>query len=77
MLDAWKGREITMGDNVRMGSFTIIRSADHKYTDKSKLIKEQGYVGGQKIGKDIWIGSHVVILKDTIIGDHSIITAQA
>lgn len=64
------GKDSLLGDNVRLISL------DHGYKDISKLIRLQGgYQSKIKIGKDIWLGSSVIVLKGVSIGDGAIIGA--
>ena len=58
------------------GEGVRIYDHNHKFSDFSKPIKEQGYSSGSvKIGKHCWIGSNVVILKGAAIGDNCVIGA--
>lgn len=67
---------ITIGDNSLFGENVKVYDHDHLFNDKSKLIKEQGFaVADVSIGSNVWIGSNVVILKGSTIGDNSVIAA--
>lgn len=46
--------------------------------DKSKTIKEQGYVGRQRtiIGDDVWIGRDVLFTPGRTVADGSVIAAR-
>ena len=67
---------VQIGDNNQFGENVLMYDHNHQYTDKSKLISEQGYnIGNIKIGNNCWIGSNVVILKNVEIGDNVIIGA--
>lgn len=69
---------ITIGDDVRIATSTIIVSANHVYADKSVPICKQGMdARGVKIGNDIWIGANCTILDGVVIGDGAIIAAGA
>lgn len=49
---------------------------NHRFRDLNKPIKEQGFSDGEVIiGKHCWIGSNVVLLKGTHIGDNCVIGA--
>ena len=70
--------ELVLGDNVIIGPYVVIRNANHRYEDIKTPIRYQGHKKGKvKIGDDVWIGAHVVILKDVEIGAHTIIAAQS
>jgi acetyltransferase-like isoleucine patch superfamily enzyme len=69
-------REIEIGDNNQFGENVLMYDHNHKYSDKNKLISEQGFKTGKiKIGNNCWIGSNVIILKNVEIGDNVIIGA--
>lgn len=68
--------KIIIGDNCLFGENVKIYDHDHSFKDKSKLIKEQGFeIAEVSIGNNVWIGSNVVILKGSTIGDNSVIAA--
>lgn len=65
-----------IGNNCIFGENVYIYDHNHKFSDKTKLIKKQGYKLKNTIIEDnCWIGSNVVILAGTIIGENSIIGA--
>lgn len=68
--------KIIIGDNCIFGECVKIYDHNHRFSDKNKLIKDQGFSNGSIIiGKNCWIGSNVVILKDSKIGDNCVIGA--
>lgn len=68
--------KIEIGDNSKIASFCFIIDFNHKYKDKIKNLVEQGYETNPiKIGKNVWIGTHVIILPGVTIGDRAIIGA--
>jgi galactoside O-acetyltransferase len=70
------GGDIGIGDNVIIGPNVVIRAVDHNYVDLNIPIRQQGHIPGKIfIGNDVWIGGNVVITKDVMIGDHSIVGA--
>lgn len=67
---------IEIGNNNQFGEYVLFYDHNHRYSDKSKSISEQGYkIGHIKIGNNCWFGSNVVILKDVEIGDNVVIGA--
>lgn len=69
---------LTIGNNVRIATHTIIIPANHIYTDRSMLIKDQGLTKiGIVIGDDVWIGAGVKILDGCCIGNGAVIGAGA
>lgn len=64
------GKGCLFGENVK------IYDHNHRFSDISKPIKEQGYVTEKvRIGQHCWIGSNVVILKGATIGDNCVVGA--
>lgn len=67
---------INIGDGTIFGEGVRIYDHNHKFTDFSCPIKEQGFSKGSiSIGRHCWIGSNVVILKGADIGDNCVIGA--
>ena len=67
---------ISIGDGSIFGEGVRIYDHNHKFSDVTRPIKEQGYsLGNVKIGKHCWIGSNVIILKGADIGDNCVIGA--
>jgi acetyltransferase-like isoleucine patch superfamily enzyme len=101
LIDAYESCFITIGDNVYLGDFSIVRgtrckinvgdnciigqgvqliATNHKYLDKTVLVKEQDIdieKNGISIGKDCWIGSGSCILPGVCIGDGAVIGAHS
>jgi acetyltransferase-like isoleucine patch superfamily enzyme len=68
---------IEIGENTLFGEGVRLYDHNHNYADTSIPISKQGYTTGPiVIGKNCWIGSNVVILKNVHIGDHCIIGAN-
>ena len=63
-------------DDVRIGPFTHIVSANHVY-GKDILVKEKTISNGIKILKNTWIGSSVVITDGSFINQNSVIAANS
>ena len=77
-----RGCSVNCLENVEIGNHTIfgenvkIYDQNHKFRDRTKLIREQGYSTGRvKIGNNCWICTNAVILKGVEIGDNSVIGA--
>lgn len=61
-----------------VGPGCIFRDVNHKYSDKSKPMRIQGTDKGViEIKDDVWIGANVTVLKDSVIGAHSVIGANS
>lgn len=67
---------ISIGPGTIFGENVKIYDHNHKFANSDIPIKEQGYSSGSvNIGKHCWIGSNVVILKNSNIGDNCVIGA--
>lgn len=67
---------IEIGNDVIMGAYTYITDSNHGYKDKNIPIrKEDMEIGSVKIGSNVWLGRGVMVLKDSVIGDNSIVAA--
>ncbi|MBP1990367.1 acyltransferase [Paenibacillus eucommiae] len=64
--------KISIGRNTKIAPNVCINDHDHNYKDKSD---DHLIIGQVIIGENVWIGSNVVILRDTIIGDNAVIAA--
>ncbi|MNQ63155.1 Galactoside O-acetyltransferase [compost metagenome] len=63
---------ISIGKSTKIAPNVSINDHDHNFKNQSEghLLK-----GEVVIGENVWIGSNVVILRDTIIGDNAVIAA--
>ena len=64
--------KVSIGEYTKIAPNVCINDHDHNYkkTDEQHLIKTPVV-----IGKNVWIGSNVVILRGTTIGDNAVIAA--
>ncbi len=70
--------KIEIGQNCLIANRVSMRSANHVYADKNKLIKLQGHIGDDiVIGNDVWIGMGALILPGAKIGTGAVIGAGA
>lgn len=71
------GKSTKIGENVMMGQDVMIYTRNHKSSNVSLPMKQQGFdqVRGVTIGDDVWIGSRVIILPGVIVGNGSILGA--
>lgn len=62
---------ITFGDNVLLGDNVIIRDNDgHKIFYEGK---QKDNIKPISIGNHVWIASHVIVLKGTVVADDCVI----
>lgn len=68
-----------IGNDTIFAPNVSIFAANHNYEDINQLIRLQGVStkGGVKIGNDCWIGTRVVILDGTVLGNHCVVAAGA
>ncbi|MFR2143310.1 acyltransferase [Lactococcus lactis] len=64
---------VNIGDNCIIGQDVLIYDHDHDY--KSENRRDNFVNAPVSIGKNVWIGSDVIILKGTSIGDNAVIAA--
>ncbi|EIU7556048.1 acyltransferase [Providencia rettgeri] len=66
---------ITIGDNTIIGEDTKFYDHNHRFRP-STLIKDQGFkIKAICIGKNVWLGSNVIVLSGVTIGDNSVVSA--
>jgi acetyltransferase-like isoleucine patch superfamily enzyme len=69
---------IFIGDNVLIAAHTVIVCGNHDFSKVGLSTLDQPYYGRPiRIGSDVWIGTHAVILGGVTIGDHAVIAAGA
>lgn len=67
---------IHIGEGTIFGENVKIYDHNHRFADSNLSIKDQGFSNGSVyIGKHCWIGSNVVILKGSRVGDNCVIGA--
>jgi acetyltransferase-like isoleucine patch superfamily enzyme len=71
----WGHGGVTIGDNTLIASHTVITSITHNKS--SRLYSDESLRLPIRIGKNVWIGTHAVILPGVEIGDNAIIGAGA
>ncbi len=70
------GGGIHIGNNVLIGQNVNLHSENHVYSDKDRLIREQGIrYEGIIIEDDVWIGSKVTIVDGVKVGQGAVIGA--
>lgn len=69
--------DVNIGDDVVMGPDVVIMTIGHAFADPDRPINLQGGLPRRpvSIGRDVWIGTRVVILPGVEIGDGAVIGA--
>ena len=69
-------QKIEIGDNTLLAPFCYLTDYDHLVTAKDKSPITQGYQSAPvSIGRNVWLGTNVIILKGVTIGDNTVIGA--
>ncbi len=67
---------IQLGDAVRIGAHTSLLAFNHGFEDPdTEIFRQPVSSKGIRIGNDVWIGSHVVVLDGITIADGAVIGA--
>ena len=66
---------VSIGDNTRIGTQSIIIASNHKFDDPDILVKDQITKQGVSLGENIWLGARVTVLDGVEIPDNSVIGA--
>ncbi|MFI7700352.1 acyltransferase [Nonomuraea sp. NPDC049480] len=69
-----RGR-VELGDAVRVGAHTSLLGFNHSAAPDRPVFRQPITSKGIRVGDDVWIGSHVVVLDGVTIGDHAVIGA--
>jgi acetyltransferase-like isoleucine patch superfamily enzyme len=67
---------VTIGDACLLGPYTVINSGNHAFSNPEERIRDQGHTCAPiRIGNDVWLGAHVVVLAGATIGDGAVVGA--
>ena len=73
-LGAWK--PISIGSDTLIGAYCYIISGNHRFAAPDLPVRMQGYEGAPiTIGRNVWLGAHVVVLPGVTIGDNAVVGA--
>ncbi len=76
ILNADIGGTISFGDNCLVGPGCIFRTANHRFDNPNKLIRDQGHeILDIRVGNDVWFGSNVVVLPGVSLGNGCVVGA--
>jgi acetyltransferase-like isoleucine patch superfamily enzyme len=69
---------IFLGDNVLIAAQAVLVCGNHDFEELDIATLDQAYYGRPiRIGNDVWIGAHAIVLGGVTIGDHAVIAAGA
>jgi acetyltransferase-like isoleucine patch superfamily enzyme len=69
---------LTIGDDVLIAAHTVVIPSNHRFERNDVPIWDQGTTQrGVRIGSDVWLGTHVVVLDGVRIGDGAVVAAGA
>lgn len=67
---------LSIGNNTRIGTQSIMISSNHIFEDTSVLIKDQGTTRvGVSIGENVWFGARVTVLDGITVASHVVVGA--
>ncbi|KEP74650.1 hypothetical protein HR12_06505 [Microbacterium sp. SUBG005] len=69
--------DVQLGDAVRVGAHTSLIGFNHGFEPGTEVFRQPLTSRGVRIGSDVWIGSHVVVLDGVTVGDHAVLAAGA
>jgi acetyltransferase-like isoleucine patch superfamily enzyme len=70
------GGTVTIGNDVLIAPYVVIRAANHRFDDANVPIRLQGHNPGTiAVGDDVWLGAGVVLLPGSRVGNGSIVGA--
>lgn len=73
---------VTIGNNTRIGTQSIIIASNHKFGEPDLLVKDAITKLGVNLGENIWLGARVTVLdgvdicNDTVIGACSLVSKK-
>lgn len=77
-INASGGGEIRIGSLCLIGPGVVMRTGQHKFSDRGRPIRDQGNKYGDiSVDQDVWVGANAVILSGVAIGSGAIIAAGA
>jgi acetyltransferase-like isoleucine patch superfamily enzyme len=69
---------IEIGEDCLIAEMVSIRDHDHRFDRLDVPVREQGSVSAPvRIGRNVWLGAKVTVVKGVTIGDNAIVGANA
>lgn len=69
--------DVVLGDGVRMGALSSVLGFNHSMEPGTPVFRQPLTSRGIRIGDDVWIGSHVVVLDGVTVGGSAVLAAGA
>lgn len=69
--------DVVLGDGVRMGAMSSVLGFNHTMEPGTPVFRQPLTSRGIRIGDDVWIGSHVVVLDGVTVGASAVLAAGA
>ena len=70
--------QLKIGSNTMIGAHSYLITANHQTGRAGMTYDQQGYAGSDiELGRNVWLGCHVVVLPGVKIGDGAIVGAGA
>ena len=67
--------DLSIGDNTRIGTQSIMIASNHKFDDPEVLVKDQITKQGIQIGENIWFGARVTVRDGVNIANNVVVGA--
>ncbi|WMS43025.1 acyltransferase [Acuticoccus sp. MNP-M23] len=74
----YSGNGVSIGNDVAVAANCVFASVNHEYHDKSRLIREQGFLpsrGGIVVEDDVWLGAGVILLDGAVVRKGAVVAA--
>ncbi|KUM87838.1 MULTISPECIES: acyltransferase [Streptomyces] len=68
---------VVLGTGVRIGAHTSLLGFNHSMAPDRPVFRQPLTSRGIRVGDDVWIGSHVIVVDGVTVGDHCVIGAGA
>lgn len=69
---------LEIGSNTIIGAFSYLITGNHSTSRRDIPYRKQGYKGAPiRVGSNVWLGCHVVVLPGVTIGDGAVVGAGA
>ena len=72
------GDNVHIGDNTLISGFVYLQTSMHNFNNKEKTVQNQGFRhAGIVLDKNVWLGTHCVIMPGVNIKEGSVIGSSA